>query len=118
MRSQIKGARQESFRDDYQVGKFGEYLSPFIESGDPLSRIHSMGAWTGKFQESQDLSHVTSVRRESFPVSIVFKPLQDSRVYVAGHRGLVGSAIVRALEEVGAGEVIGWSSSDLDLRDR
>jgi len=42
----------------------------------------------------------------------------QSRVYVAGHNGLVGSAIVRALEAAGTGEVIGWRSSDLDLRDR
>ena len=42
----------------------------------------------------------------------------DLRVYVAGHNGLVGSAIVRALEAAGAGEVIGWRSSELDLRDR
>ena len=42
----------------------------------------------------------------------------QSRVYVAGHNGLVGSAIVRALEAAGTGEVIGWRSSELDLRDR
>ena len=42
----------------------------------------------------------------------------QSKVYVAGHRGLVGSALVRALENVGVGEVFGWSSSALDLRDR
>ncbi|MDO8733391.1 MAG: GDP-L-fucose synthase [Actinomycetota bacterium] len=42
----------------------------------------------------------------------------DAKVYVAGHHGLVGSAIVRALETVGVGEVIGWRSSELDLRDR
>ncbi|MCH9738286.1 MAG: NAD-dependent epimerase/dehydratase family protein, partial [Actinomycetia bacterium] len=42
----------------------------------------------------------------------------QSKVYVAGHRGLVGSALVRALENVGVGEVFGWTSSDLDLRDR
>jgi len=40
------------------------------------------------------------------------------KVYVAGHRGLVGSALVRALQRAGAAEVIGWSSSELDLRDR
>lgn len=39
-------------------------------------------------------------------------------VYVAGHNGLVGSAIVRALQAAGVGEVIGWRSSELDLRDR
>lgn len=42
----------------------------------------------------------------------------QSRVYVAGHHGLVGSAVVRALEAAGVGEVIGWRSSELDLRDR
>jgi GDP-L-fucose synthase len=42
----------------------------------------------------------------------------DTKVYVAGHNGLVGSAIVRALETAGAGEIIGWSSKELDLRDR
>jgi len=42
----------------------------------------------------------------------------NKKVYVAGHRGLVGSALVRALERAGAGEVFGWTSSELDLRDR
>lgn len=42
----------------------------------------------------------------------------DMKVYVAGHNGLVGSAIVRALEAAGVGEVVGWRSSELDLRDR
>ena len=30
----------------------------------------------------------------------------------------MGSALVRALESVGAGEIVGWTSGDLDLRDR
>ena len=34
----------------------------------------------------------------------------QSKVYVAGHRGLVGSALVRALEAAGVGEVVGWPS--------
>lgn len=42
----------------------------------------------------------------------------DVKVYVAGHNGLVGSAIIRALEVARVGEVIGWRSSELDLRDR
>jgi GDP-L-fucose synthase len=42
----------------------------------------------------------------------------DVKVYVAGHNGLVGSAVVRALEAAGAGEIVGWRSSELDLRDR
>jgi GDP-L-fucose synthase len=42
----------------------------------------------------------------------------DISVYVAGHRGLVGSALWRALEAAGAGKLIGWTSKELDLRDR
>lgn len=39
-------------------------------------------------------------------------------VYVAGHRGLVGSAIWRLLEREGFTRLVGRSSSELDLRDR
>ncbi|MFF2026880.1 GDP-L-fucose synthase family protein [Rhodococcus koreensis] len=39
-------------------------------------------------------------------------------LYVAGHRGLVGSAIWRRLEADGFDNLIGRSSSELDLRDR
>lgn len=42
----------------------------------------------------------------------------DAKVYVAGHRGLVGSAVWRALEAKGVGQLIGWGSAELDLRDR
>jgi GDP-L-fucose synthase len=45
-------------------------------------------------------------------------PWGDVSVYVAGHRGLVGSALWRALEVAGVGKLIGWSSKELDLRDR
>jgi GDP-L-fucose synthase len=38
--------------------------------------------------------------------------------YVAGHRGLAGSALVRRLERAGFQNVIGKSSADLDLRHR
>ena len=40
------------------------------------------------------------------------------RVYVAGHRGLVGSAIVRKLEEDGYSHVITRTREQTDLRDR
>jgi GDP-L-fucose synthase len=43
---------------------------------------------------------------------------RDARVYVAGHRGLVGSAIVRKLHAEGFGDVVGRTSAELDLRDR
>lgn len=46
------------------------------------------------------------------------KRLQNSRVYVAGHRGLVGSAIVRHLETLGCRELLLRSRSELDLREQ
>ncbi len=49
----------------------------------------------------------------------VARPLdRDAVVYVAGHRGLVGSAIWRHLEAQGFTNLVGRSSSELDLRDR
>ena len=42
----------------------------------------------------------------------------DSRVYVAGHRGLVGGAIVRALATQGMTNVVTRTSAELDLRDQ
>jgi GDP-L-fucose synthase len=41
-----------------------------------------------------------------------------SRIYVAGHRGLVGGAIWRHLRDRGFENLIGASSAELDLRDR
>jgi GDP-L-fucose synthase len=42
----------------------------------------------------------------------------DAKVYVAGHRGLVGSALWRRLEARGHTRLVGRSSGELDLRDR
>ncbi len=41
---------------------------------------------------------------------------KDSKIYVAGHRGLVGSAILRALEKQGYTNLIYRTSAELDLR--
>ncbi|MFL0566931.1 GDP-L-fucose synthase family protein [Microbacterium sp. 179-I 1D1 NHS] len=43
---------------------------------------------------------------------------RDATFYVAGHRGLVGSAIVRKLEAEGFTHVVGKSSAELDLKRR
>ena len=43
---------------------------------------------------------------------------RSSKVFVAGHRGMVGSSIVRRLVEVGFSDIVTRSSEDLDLRDR
>jgi GDP-L-fucose synthase len=41
-----------------------------------------------------------------------------ARTYVAGHRGLVGSGVVRALEAHGFSDIVTRTSAQLDLRDR
>ncbi len=41
---------------------------------------------------------------------------KDSKIYIAGHRGMVGSAIVRKLEEEGYKNIIYRTSEELDLR--
>ncbi|WP_423146550.1 GDP-L-fucose synthase family protein [Rubrolithibacter danxiaensis] len=43
---------------------------------------------------------------------------KSSKIYVAGHRGMVGSAIVRKLEKEGYTNIITSSSADLDLRNQ
>ncbi len=42
----------------------------------------------------------------------------NSKIYVAGHRGLVGSAIVRKLAEKGYTNLVYRTSKELDLRDK
>ena len=42
---------------------------------------------------------------------------KDSRIYVAGHRGLVGSAVQRELQRQGFTNVIGRTHAELDLLD-
>lgn len=43
---------------------------------------------------------------------------QDKRIYVAGHRGLVGSAIVRALSRLGHTNIVRRTHAELDLSDQ
>ena len=43
---------------------------------------------------------------------------KDAKIYVAGHNGLVGSAIVRRLIQQGYTDIIVRSSSELDLRNQ
>ena len=42
---------------------------------------------------------------------------KNSKIYVAGHTGLVGSAILRHLQALGYSNLIVRTSSELDLRD-
>ena len=43
---------------------------------------------------------------------------KKDKIYVAGHRGMVGSAIVRKLNEEGFSNIVTKSSSELDLRNQ
>src|SRR5947209_17550656 len=43
---------------------------------------------------------------------------KESKIYVAGHRGMVGSAIVRKLQAEGYQNVLTKTSSQLDLRNQ
>jgi GDP-L-fucose synthase len=43
---------------------------------------------------------------------------KNSRIFVAGHRGLVGSAICRALERQGYTDLVLCTHAELDLTDR
>ena len=42
---------------------------------------------------------------------------KNSRIFVAGHRGLVGSAIWKSLEDRGYSNLIGRTHRELDLED-
>ncbi|AHM61590.1 GDP-L-fucose synthase [Flammeovirgaceae bacterium 311] len=43
---------------------------------------------------------------------------KDSKIYVAGHRGMVGSAILRALQKGGYKNLLTRTSSEVDLRNQ
>jgi GDP-L-fucose synthase len=43
---------------------------------------------------------------------------KNSKIYIAGHRGMVGSAVWRALEAAGYSNIIGKTSTELDLRNQ
>ncbi|MEN3942604.1 GDP-L-fucose synthase [Prosthecobacter sp. SYSU 5D2] len=41
--------------------------------------------------------------------------MPTSRIYIAGHRGMVGSALVRALQEMGGADILTATHAELDL---
>jgi len=42
----------------------------------------------------------------------------QTKIYVAGHRGMVGSAIVRALQQAGQANIVTRTHAELDLTDQ
>lgn len=60
-------------------------------------------------------------RENAVTEAVQYSPKELDRgaaFYVAGHRGLVGSAIVRRLETAGFRSIVGRTSAELDLTDR
>tara|TARA_B110000211_G_scaffold167245_1_gene188772 strand:- start:16246 stop:17187 length:942 start_codon:yes stop_codon:yes gene_type:complete len=43
---------------------------------------------------------------------------KDTKIYIAGHRGMVGSAVWRALEKKGYSNLLGKTSAEFDLRNQ
>ena len=47
-----------------------------------------------------------------------FEALRGGKIFVAGHRGMVGSAIVRRLEQAGCGNLLLKTRAEVDLLDQ
>ena len=43
---------------------------------------------------------------------------KNTKIYIAGHRGMVGSAVWRALDKKGYTNLFGKTSTELDLRNQ
>ena len=43
---------------------------------------------------------------------------KDAKIYIAGHRGMVGSAVWRVLDKKGYTNLLGKTSTELDLRNQ
>lgn len=52
------------------------------------------------------------------PERVASRLSTDMRIYVAGHRGLAGSAVWRGLQARGFTDLVGATSAEVDLRDR
>ena len=64
---------------------------------------------------------VINVSQVSGGDNVEFTPAEldrHAKFYVAGHRGLVGSAVMRHLERAGFTNTVGRASSELNLKDR
>jgi len=40
---------------------------------------------------------------------------KNQKIFIAGHRGTVGSVIIRRLDELGAGDIVTATRAELDL---
>ena len=66
-----------------------------------------------------DVIHdVARDRRRRYPCDRLTHVERSSRIFVSGHRGLVGSAILRRLRAEGCSQILTAGREDLDLRDQ
>lgn len=63
------------------------------------------------------INESSSLKRAGFIIRRIMME-KSSRIYIAGHRGLVGSALVRNLESKGFTNIIKRTSKELDLRNQ
>ncbi len=94
---------------------------PFIA---PISR-ESWSRLTSKRLHSEGRPYIDEAVLPGWPLAVNRQTTatlsvldRDECVYVAGHRGLVGSAIWRKLKAAGFTNLVGRTSSELDLTDR
>ena len=63
------------------------------------------------------INESSSLKRAGFVIRRIMME-KSSKIYIAGHRGLVGSALVRNLESKGFTNIIKRTSRELDLRNQ
>ena len=61
------------------------------------------------------IKQTTGGSRENVDIQLMTK---NTKIYIAGHRGMVGSAVWRALESKGYNNLIGKTNAELDLRNQ
>lgn len=76
------------------------------------------GTWTAAVSADGEASAVDGPRTADDVNYVPHALDRDGVIYVAGHRGLVGSAVVRRLERGGFRHIVTRSHDVLDLRDR
>jgi GDP-L-fucose synthase len=107
----IVGDRGENVRFPEGTGGLGACMTVEIYVDDMTSELSKSG-------EGDRRSGHVGAARPLRSLNVNIRSLSsDDRIYVAGHRGLVGSALWRRLEAKGFPCLLGAPSSELDLRD-
>lgn len=87
-------------------------MSTELHGEDIVDTTASGSDWPRTVSDPADARTTDAVRYTPGPLD------RSAPFYVAGHRGLVGSAVWRHLESQGFENLVGATSAELDLRDR